>query len=160
VRCAPGPASGWPNCSGRLNPGWWHIYEEEIGELGLAMAHGGDGAQIRWPAARASGVVDRGGANEAMILFSGVGAGKAHRNMRSAEAHGLVKGIGGEDANQRSLGLSHWSRSSRAIVGSSRWWRLVRGKSRAACPCGGTRRQTKSKAASGFGVVFGLVARG
>jgi hypothetical protein len=84
----------------------------------------------------------------------------AHRNMRSVASRYSVKGIGGEDANQRSLGLSRRSGSSEATVGSSWWWRLVRGTAEAACPCGGTRQRIKSKAAGGFEAVFGLAAHG
>jgi hypothetical protein len=92
--------------------------------------------------------------------FEGSERRGAHRRLMSTATGGLVKGVGGEDVNQRSPGSSRWSGGCGAMVGSSRWWLLVQGTVRAAHPCGGTRRQMKSKAAGSVGPVFGPAARG
>jgi hypothetical protein len=66
----------------------------------------------------------------------------AHRRRVATAAGGLVKGVGGEDANQK-LSVSYRRLGScGATVGSSRWWWLVRGTAEVARPCGGTWRQT------------------
>jgi hypothetical protein len=60
----------------------------------------------------------------ALLVTGGSEKRGAHWKCVSTTAGGLVKGVSGEDTNQRSSGSSRWSGSCGAIADSSRWWRL------------------------------------